>query len=246
MARKLNQLLAIEKQVKTNTQKQLTGVYQLVQKDALTKGMSRTYRPLDDDGEKFPDEVQRVQVRVPEQLQEISRVCSELFDVTLARDTANCSAKADVVVDDQTILEQVPATYLLWLEKQLTDLHTVIVNLPTLPPEHDWSFDNAQDCYRSKSSERGKTKKVPKPIVLAPATKEHPAQVQLGNEDVLVGYWTQTEFSGALPMKDAQALRGRIEKLMAAVKMAREQANLVEAPKAVASDKIFGYLFPKN
>lgn len=243
---KLNQLLAIEKQTKENTRKQLTALYQQLQKTTLTVGLTRLYSPIDDEGEKFPDEVSQVQIRVPEVLQEVSRLSADLFNVTFCRDLANCEAKADIEIDGQVILADVPATYLLWLEKQLTDIHTVVVALPTLSADHTWEFDENQNCYRSESSERAKTKKVPKPFVKAEATKEHPAQVDVVHDDVVTGYWQQTSYSGALPRKEAQALRERVEKLLAATKMAREKANLVDAPKMVASKAIFEYLFPKD
>jgi len=40
----------------------------------------------------------------------------------------------------------VPATYLLFLEKQLTDLHTLVSKLPVLDASETWVFDQAADC----------------------------------------------------------------------------------------------------
>lgn len=240
---KLNQILAIEKQTKQNAHKQVTEVYQKLQKPALTAGLTRTYSPVDDDGEKFPPEKQNIQLRVPEALADVSAFLSPLFDITLQRDSANCSALADVVVDGQKILEQVPATYLLWLEKQLVDIHTIVCVLPTLPSDSSWTYDDGQGSYRSESIERAKTKKIPKPFVKAEATKEHPAQVDVVHEDVVTGYWKQVAFSGALPHDRARLLRDRVEKLLAAVKFAREQANLVEVAPVKAGDAVFSYLF---
>lgn len=240
---KLNQILAIEKQTKQNAHKQVTEIYQKLQKPQLTVGLSRTYSPVDDDGERFPDEGQVVQLRVPDALKDVASFLSPLFDVTMSRDVANCTARTDVVVDGSKILEDIPATYLLWLEKQLVDIHTVVCTLPTLPQDANWTFDDGQDCYRSDPVERAKTKKIPKPFVKAEATKEHPAQVEVVHEDVVTGYWKQFAFSGAIPRKRQQELRARVEKLLAAVKFAREQANLVEAPKCVAGEAVFGYLF---
>jgi hypothetical protein len=240
---KLNQVLAIEKQTKNNAHKQVTDVYQQLQKAQLTQGLSRVYSPVDDDGERFPAEGQQVQLRVSDALSDVARLLSPLFDVTLRRDSANCFAKADVVVDGQTILTQAPATYLLWLEKQLVDIHTVVCALPTLSADTTWTFDEGQACFRSAEVERAKTKKIPKPFVKAEATKEHPAQVEVVHEDVVTGYWKQVAFSGAVSRTRAQELRGRVERLLAAVKCAREQANAVDAPETVAGEPVFGYLF---
>lgn len=240
---KLNQILAIEKQTKTNSHTQVTEQYHLLKKEPLLSGISRSYKPLDEEGERFPDESTPVQVRVPQLLKRVGEVLSPLFDVTFARDAANCVAKADVVVDGDVLLAGVPATYLLWLEKQLADIHTVIVNIPTLPQNESWVYDENQDCYKTPTVETAKTKKLPRAFVKAEATKEHPAQVEVVHEDKVTGYWSTTKLSGALPRQRAQELRDRVEKLQAAVKFAREAANTVEVPNVKASDKIFGYLF---
>jgi len=240
---KLNQILAVEKQTKTNVHEQVTALHQILQKEPLLNGISRTYSPVDEEGEKFPPENVQVQVRVEDNLKEIAKHMVSLFDITIARDSANCSAKADVVVDGVAILKDVPATYLLWLEKQLTDLHTHIVKLPTLPQSEVWTFDSNQNCFKTDVTQTAKTKKIPRPFVKAEATKEHPAQVEVVHEDKVAGYWSTIKYSGSIPRTRAQALRDRIEKLMAAAKVAREQANLVEVPKVAAGQAVFDYLF---
>jgi hypothetical protein len=156
---------------------------------------------------------------------------------------ANTSARADVVVDGVAVLTGIPAVTLLWLEKQLTDLHTVIVKLPELPATESWKYDSNADCYITDATDTSKSKKIQKPLVLAPATEQHPAQVQLVTEDVLVGYWTTVKFSGALPRERKRQLRDRVEKLLAAVKFGREQANMTEAPNVSIAKEVFGFLF---
>ena len=54
-------------------------------------------------------------------LAEVAGILTRLFDVTLTKDTANCTARADVKIGDSVLLPAVPVTYLLFLEKQLTD-----------------------------------------------------------------------------------------------------------------------------
>jgi len=240
---KLNQILAVEKQTKTNTNEQITVLYQTLQKAPLLAGISRTYKPAEEEGEQFPPENVQVQVRVEQTLKEVAKHMIPLFDVTIARDTANCSAKSDVVVDGKVILKDVPATYLLWLEKQLTDIHTYIVKVPTLSQDETWTLDTNQNCYRTGVVGTAKTKKIPRAFVKAEATKEHAAQVDVVHEDKVAGYWSTTKYSGAIPRNRAQELRDRVEKLMAATKVAREHANLVEVPKVAAGEAVFDYLF---
>ena len=240
---KLNQILAIEKQTKASSGSDLTAVYHQLQKEPLLNGVSRTYAAKDDDGERLPSESQIVQMNVAKLLESVAKALSPLYNVTAQRDIANCSARADLVVDGATLLTDVPATHLLWLEKQFVDLHTLITKLPALLQTETWQYDAGQSCWKTSPVETVRTKKIAKAFVKAEATKEHPAQVDVVHEDIIQGYWTTVKFSGALPKDRIQTLRERIEKLLAAVKFAREQANLVEVVKVDTASPIFAFLF---
>lgn len=240
---KLCQILAIEQQTKKNAAEQITELYQVLQKEPLLSGISRTYEPIAEDGEKFPAESNAVQLRVPRALEAVATVMAPLYDIVACRDSANNSAKADVEVEGKKILENVPAVTLLFLEKQPNDLHTVICKLPELPQTETWKHDANADCYVTEPVQTAKSKKIAKPFVKYEATKEHPAQVDVVTEDVLVGYWTTIKFSGALPRDRKRALRERCERLLAAVKFAREQANQAEAPRISVAKEVFGFLF---
>ena len=133
--------------------------------------------------------------------------------------------------------------YLLFLEKQLTDLHTFVHKLPVLDPSEAWRFDASQDCWASEPAETSKTKKVPRNHVKAEATEKHPAQVEVYHEDIVVGYWKTVKFSGALPAARVRELLERVERLQKAVKMAREEANGAVVENTKSGDKVFGYLF---
>lgn len=239
---KLNQLLAIEAQIKKTAHELTTEAYQKLQKESLFNGQIRTYQPVDDDGERLPSEVAPVQETAAELLGNVQRALTPLFDISLQKDTANCTATADVIVDGSVIVKSAPVTYLLWIEKQLTDIHTVICKLPTLPASEAWSFSDASNHYVSAPTETTREKKTVRPLIKYEATKEHPAQVELVQETKVGGYWKTVRHSGAVPRSRALELRARIEKLIAAVKVAREQANLSEVQKVTAADSIFNYL----
>jgi hypothetical protein len=161
----------------------------------------------------------------------------------LTKDTANCSAQADIVIGDIVIAKAVPVTTLIFLEKKLVDIHTFVSKLPTLDPSEDWTLDPNVGCFVSKVAETGKTKKVFVPLVLAAATDKHPAQVKEGFEDKVVGYWRTVKFSGALPAQQAADILGRVERLQKACKFAREEANSRSIDDAKVGDKIFNFLF---
>ena len=53
MAPKLNQIIAVEKGIKSRSFQDLTEAHQQLQKPALLAGISRTYRPKDEEGEQL-------------------------------------------------------------------------------------------------------------------------------------------------------------------------------------------------
>lgn len=240
---KLNQIIAVESGLKTKAERDLTELYKKVQKPALLTGISRTYVPKDDEGDRLPSESTLVQVKVDEVLTEVSNSLERLFDVTLTKEEANAQARADVKVDGKVILSSVPVTYLLFLEKKLVDLVTFVNKLPTLDPAFSWSKDANTGVYVNEATQTVRTKKVPRNHVKAEATDKHPAQVEVFFEDIIVGTWTKTDSSGAIPSTVKAELLSRVEKLQTAVKFAREEANSVEVQDAKAGAKVFKFLF---
>ena len=240
---KLNQVIAIEKGTKSRSLQDLTESHHALQKPALLAGISRTYRPKDEEGEQFPPESTRVQVKSEDVIRQTTEALTKLFDVVATKDWANCSAKADIVVDGKTLVAQVPATYLLFLEKQLVDLHTFVKKLPVLDASESWTFDPSADCWVTEPMQTLKTKKVPRNHVKAEATEKHPAQVEVYYEDIVVGSWRTVKFSGALAAKRVNELLGRVERLQEAVKFAREEANNLEVEERKVGQQILSYLF---
>jgi hypothetical protein len=240
---KLNQILAIEKGIKTRVYAEFTELHQATQKPALMNGFNKTYQPRDEEGETYPPESQKVQHSAAEVLERVSGLLTELFDITATKDFANCTARADVVVDGRTLLKDVPAPYLLFLEKQLGDLQTFIAKMSDLDPGSDWAVDPSTGLFKTEPSMTQRTKKVQKAIVLYDATEHHPAQTQLITEDVIAGQWVTIKYSGAIPAPRKKQLLGRIDKLNNAVKFAREQANSTEAADKKLGREVFDYLF---
>lgn len=239
---KLNQVIAVEKGIKQKNNDVGSELYKALQKPALFNGLSKKYKPLDENGEYFAPESVKVQMNVKDVLKQNSRVLSELLDVTATKDFANCQAKANVVVEGQTLLEGAPATYLLFLEKQLTDMHTMLNALPVLDPAEEWTLDANADLFKTDVTQTHKTKKVQKALVKYPATDKHPAQTEVITDDQTVGHWETVKTSGAMPLTDKNVLIERVEKLQKAVKFAREEANTTEAQAQKVGDKLLGWL----
>jgi hypothetical protein len=240
---RLNQIIAVEKGVKSRSFQELTEAHQALQKPSLLAGIARTYRPKDEEGEVLPPESTRVQIKADQIIRETVAVLTKLFDVTATKDWANCRAKADIVVDGRVLLADAPATYLLFVEKQLVDLHTFVKKLPVLDASESWNFDASADCWATEPVQSVRTKKIPRNHVKAEATEKHPAQVEVYYEDVSVGYWRTVKFSGALPAQRVNELLSRVEKLQQAVKFAREEANNLEIEDQQIGARLFEYLF---
>jgi hypothetical protein len=241
---KLNQVIAVLQTVKSNSTKAKTAVYHLIQKSAMFQGISRTFQPVAEDGFVYPPESQPLQMKAEDLLGQFEQACSELFNLCATQDWANTQAKADIVVDGTTILREVPVSYLLFLEKQLTDIKTFISTLPVLDTSETWVFDPQQDCFATEPKLTTKTKRIVKPVVLYEATKEHPAQVKESSEDVPEGIWRTVKFSGAISTARQNELLRRVDRLMQEVIYAREQANGMEVTQQnQVARSIFGYLF---
>lgn len=239
---KLNQIIAVVNGLKTETKKSLTALHRQSNSVDIFNGLSRTYKAFDEEGEQFPDENKEVQFTVNGALTSLSDVLTNMFDTVLTQDTTNCQAKADIVVGETTIAKDVPVTYLMFLEKQLNDISTFVESLPVLDFGTKWEFNENLGLHSSQPTLTNRTKKVMNHKVLYEATKEHPAQIEKWNEDVAVGQWETTKFSGAISNVDKSKITMRVKELQKAVKFARESANSIDVVESKIGKDIFEYL----
>lgn len=239
---KLNVILGLVKGAKSRSHTEVTNLHRESQKPQLYSGHTRTYRPKDDEGDTLPPERSEVQLRAEDVLSDLEAAKSRLWDLALMRDVGNQRAVADLVVDGQTLLADVPATYFLLLEKELNDVYTFVAKLPTTDSTDRWTFNEDQELWVTAPVESNRTTKVLQNHLVAPATERHPAQVQTYTTDVVAGYWTTTKFSGALSPAHKREVLQRVDKLKDAVKAARERANLTEVPESRVAEQLFDYL----
>jgi len=239
---KLCQIVAVTTGKKSRLKKERDLIYKQIQKASLFDGLTRTYRPLNEDGETFPPEKKNIQYSLKEAIDAFSEVMTDLLDCTATQDYANCEAKADIKVDGKVIKEQVPVTHLMFLEKQLVDIQTFLSHLPTLDLAETWKWDEAAACFKSEPSTSNKTKKVMKNHVKAEATDKHPAQVEVFTEDVKIGEWTTIKFSGAIPVQKKNLMLARVRQLIEAVKSAREEANQLNVTPVKIGREIWDFI----
>src|SRR5258708_401786 len=179
MVAHLSKIVAVEKDIKEKAASSRARAEGMFGKSGLYSGLSRTYTPKDEEGEQLPPESTSVQVKVKQVLKDVQSDMSTLFDTVATKDYANCHAKADIVVDGVVLLKDVPATYILFLEKQLAELLSFVKKIPTLYASEVWKYDENQDCYATEPVETTRSKKVMQRLIASEATKEHPAQVHL-------------------------------------------------------------------
>jgi hypothetical protein len=239
----LNQLVAVRKGVQPDVHTAITALHRESQKVPLLSGLTRKYRKIRDEDADLPGESQPVQVRLTEVLDQVRAQYTRLWDVTAAVDWTNCTAVADVVVGDETVVAAAPVSFLIFLEKQLVDLHTIVARLPVLDPAERWHWDGNATAWATETTTTVRTKKELRNHVVAPATDKHPAQVQTYPEDVPVGYWDVIKFSGALPGATRAQLLDRITVLREAVKIAREKANMTAAVDPKPAAGVFNFLY---
>lgn len=242
---RLCEIVAIEKGTQGRATKDFTEAHRLVQQADRMSGISRTYQPRDEDGEKLPPESTRVQYTTAEVNAHVAKTLSRLVNLVATKDIANTQAVGRVEVEGMEPFVA-PVSFLLWLEKRLVDVRTYVAKLPTLDPAFSWSPDPASggDVYRTEPVNTTRTRKTPHNHVLAEATPEHPAQVSTYMVDEVVGDWTTVRFSGAVLERDRRQLIERVDRLADAVKSAREAANshTIGADSEIG-DTVFAYLF---
>ena len=244
---KLNQIIAIHKGVKARVYGDVTTLHKETQKAEPFNGFVKSYRKRDEEGEDYPAERKKVQLVAADVLKTVARLTSELFDIEATQDWGNTIAKADIIVDGVVLVKEAPATFMLFLEKQLTDIRTIVEKLPTLDEGEEWTVDPNSTLCRSAMITTHRTKKVQRAIVKYDAVIKDghalPAQTEMITEDVVVGYWDTVKHSGAIPLPRKQGILDRVDKLLKAVKFAREAVNSTDVEMIKVGEEIFGFLF---
>lgn len=242
MSSHLSQIVAVEKDIK---EKAAQAIAQATRhfKDDLLFGISKTYVPNDENDEHLQAESKRVQVRVKEELITLQTRLEDLFNVIATKDYANCTAKADIVVDGKIILSAVPATYLLFLEKQLAELASFVKTIPVLDTAQRWHYDKEEDCYASAPIETYRTKKSKKSQTVFAGNADHPPQFLVWDEDIPQGTYTTVRYSGSITLDEVRVISAKIEKLQRAAKFAREEANRLEVKQQEVGAALLQYIF---
>ncbi len=243
----LHELLAVEGDLKGEKEKvKEEALYTFSKKPGLFMGFTKKLSMFSDDrtNEETEDR-QDLTDTVPKKLKYIEGAFSRYWDVRLQKETANQEATSDVEIDGVVLFKEMPVSFLLGMEEELKQLRKVFDAIPTLAPGTEWEKDEAQgpDVYKTKYTiEKNKTEKTVQHKVLVPPTKEHPAQVTEWSEDVPVGKYISSSWSGMVTPLEKSTMLSKLDKMLRAFKKARQRANTQETKKIQAGKEIFEYI----
>ncbi len=181
-------------------------------------------------------ETSQMQTTVHDKLNHVWGVTDRAIEATLTKEMSNASGKAiaDVTVNGIVILDAMPVTALMALQKYLTRLGDMYRKIPTLHPNVEWvqAPDLGANVFQSKGTvETLKTEKALKFIELSPATKEHKAQIEKWSADVPIGKYELKHFSGMISVAMKAKYLENIELLSIAVKEAIQRGNSEEVTR---------------
>lgn len=239
---KLHQVIAVEKQIKDKAMQARTAAHRA--KDPEFFGLTKVYSPLEEGGLVYPPEAVQVQRTVRGLIESITDLLARAYDIEATKNETNTRARADIVLEDGTVIaESVVGPTLLHLEKDLDLIRTFIKDLPVLDAATKWSVDGQVGLWRSDEAYTTRTKKTERPLVLYPATEKHAAQVKTIVEDVVEGTWTTTKFSGAIPVTTKIEMLDRVDSLQSAIKKARSVANEEAVAEVKIGAKVLDFIF---
>jgi hypothetical protein len=243
---KLHELLAVEADLKGVSDKVISeAIVTFTKKTDHFQGFTKRYEPYRDGLEHFlPSESKELVTTVKDKLDYVVDHIARYLNAVAQKERTNQAAKADIVVDGITIAQHIPATFLLGMESKLKDIRKVFESIPTLSPGIRWEEDTqkGKGVFVAPITERLRTEKKMKPVVLYEATDKHPAQVKESTEDVAIGKYVQTDWSSMLSPADKSVLIGRVDKLTQAIKRARQRANEQEVIDIQVATDLFDYI----
>lgn len=250
---KLYELLAVEQDKKGNAERarnQAVDTFRSKQNHFV--GLRRTFTPFAVDEEKGEVAGERVEAdtrlvkTVPEELENLFKSLGEAIDVGYQIDEANTSARADLEFQGEVLAEQLPATFLLQLEKRLREVRSVLKEAPTFDPVRVWNPDPEADkknVLRAEPVTTIRKQRTRKYNVMVQPTEHHPAQIDIVEVDEPVGEIRTYDWTGMISPGKRSELLAQADALLEAVKRARSQANAVEIdPQQKVAQTIFEVL----
>jgi len=252
---KLHELLAVEGDLEGTWKKILVETAAtLTKRQTLFSGFVRKLVMFEESRQNENDEEHKaMSTTVFEKLDYMWKSCVKYFDAIAQKEATNQVARADLIVDNITIISDMPATLLLGLESRLKHVRDIYASIPTLPPSIEWEKDESMGAgvYRSVHTEDAfKTEKTFRAKVLYEAKfpkdgeggASLPAQIEKISETENIGKYERTTWTGVLSSADKSILLKRLDKLIRGVKQARQRANSAKVVPLDIGKKLFDYV----
>lgn len=230
---RLHEVLAVEGDLEGSSKKVVAeAINTFTKKNDHFMAFNKTYHPFREGKEhEMPSEQKELVTTVEAKLNHAFNAVNSYYDAVAQKECTNQTAKADLIVNGVCLAKDLPATFLLGLETKLKDLRKLVEVVPTLQPGVTWEEDKqlGEGVFKSAvQQERMRTEKRMKPVVLYEATDKHPAQVKESTEDVAIGKYVQTDWSGMISPAAKSRMLARADALIQGVKKARQRANQTE------------------
>lgn len=230
---KLHSITALATGQKSTAEPKLAQIHRLSKEPSLFVGQNRICVPVTD-GEAEIDESKNPIQNQFQLLRDFRDVWLDFGNIRVTQEIANTRAKAHVYLDGQVFLEDVPVTALVALQTHLERLFTYAKELPVRDQSQNWTWDKDNGVYKSetKKTERAVTARewITVPNSGVPEKGIAP-QVKDVEKRTVTGVWENTMVTTLLSREEKQALVQRVEAMLSAVKVARQEANdSVEAP----------------
>ena len=246
---KLHEVLAVETDVEETSRKILEEAFTTFNKKGnLFEGYHKTLQMLDEErsGEEAgAEEHKAIVTTVADKLSYIKKSLVKYYDVFFQKEATNQVASSDLVVDGQVLVENLPATFLLGVEKRLTKLRPVFESMPTLDPGVEWEQDPGErdGVFKAKHPDRKqKQEKQEAFVIVTEATPDHRAQYEKVIKNVVTGTYSTQYWSGKVTPGQKSEYLARLDKLIQAVKKARQRANATEVVKRNVGNVIVKFL----
>ena len=243
---KLHQLLAVEPDLEGKYKRVCEETKKTFGKAAMFTGSHRTLSMFEEGVDATdPDTHQSMTTTVRDRMEYTGASISAYFDALFQKEATNQNAKADLVVDGTVIGEGLPATFLLALESRLKYVRSVYEGLPTLQAGIEWtpSVDKGEGIWEMKHpEEKLKTKLTVQHQVLVPPTDHHRAEIEKWEEQIPIGKFVRQVWCSMLTSAEKQDVLSRIDKLIQAVKQARQKANAEEVVSGAVGQSIVDFI----
>ena len=240
---KLHELLAVEPDLTGQANKVLAETLHVFSKGEFVQGMKKKHEVIVEGEDDFEPEAKEMVTTVPDRLKYTLESQARLIDASVSKEVTNTEAAADIIIDGAVVIN-LPATALLNLENKFKALREVVEKAPTLDAATKWIPEATQkNVFRSPEETKYRTRKIEDYRVIVPPTDKHPAQIAQTTVDRRVGKWITVYFSGAISSVQKSKWLAGLDKVLMAVKQARQRANCAEVKETKVAQLLFAKAF---